>query len=186
LRRGGNLCRTAFLGGRPTTGGSLVKIGTGTLTLSAVNAYTGATTVNGGVLEVDGSIASPSAVAVNSGATLTGTGTVSATTINNGAALAPGNGTPSTSLAISGSLALQSGAIYLVQVNPSTASFASVTGAATLGGATVNAAFASGSYVSKQYTILTAGAVSGTFGSLVNTNLPSNFLDTPTPISTWH
>jgi uncharacterized protein with beta-barrel porin domain len=40
----------------------------------------------------------------------------------------------------------------------------------------VDAFYANGSYVAKQYTILTAtGAVSGTFASLVNTNLPSNF-----------
>jgi uncharacterized protein with beta-barrel porin domain len=50
-----------------------------------------------------------------------------------------------------------------------------VTGTATLGGATVNAVYANGSYISRQYTILTAsGGVSGTFGSLVNTNLPTN------------
>ena len=36
--------------------------------------------------------------------------------------------------------------------------------------------FAAGTYVAKQYTILTAaGGVSGTFGSVVNTNLPSGF-----------
>jgi hypothetical protein len=64
-----------------------------------------------------------------------------------------------------------------VQINPSTASFASVTGAATLGGATVNAAFASGGYVAKTYKILSAtGGVSGTFApTVVNTNLPTNF-----------
>ena len=77
--------------------------------------------------------------------------------------------------AVGGSLALASGAIYLVQINPATSSFARVTGTATLGGATVNAIYASGSYVAKQYTILAAGSVSGTFGATVNTNLPSGF-----------
>jgi hypothetical protein len=63
-----------------------------------------------------------------------------------------------------------------VQVNPATASFANVTGTATLGGATVNASFAAGTYVAKQYTILKAtGGVSGTFGAVANTNLPANF-----------
>jgi uncharacterized protein with beta-barrel porin domain len=79
-------------------------------------------------------------------------------------------------MSVTGSLALQAGASYMVQVSPATASFASVTGAATLSGATVNANYAAGKYVSKQYTILTASAgISGTFGSLVNTNLPSDF-----------
>ena len=32
------------------TGGALVKIGTGTLTLSGTNTYTGGTTINGGTL----------------------------------------------------------------------------------------------------------------------------------------
>jgi hypothetical protein len=57
--------------------------------------------------------------------------------------------------------------------------FAHVTGTATLGDATVNVNFAPGSHVAKQYTILTAtGGVSGTFGSLVNSNLPSGFKST--------
>jgi len=79
-------------------------------------------------------------------------------------------------MTVSGSLAFQSGAQYLVQINPATASFATVTGAATPGGATVNAIFANGSYIAKKYIILTAaGGVNGTFGTLVNTNLPANF-----------
>ncbi|WP_249164636.1 autotransporter domain-containing protein [Bradyrhizobium jicamae] len=110
------------------------------------------------------------------GGTLAGTGTLSSINVNKGGTLSPGTG-PGTAMTITGNLAFQSGAIYLVQLNPSTSSFANVTGTAALSGATVNAVFAGGNYVSKQYTILTAsGGVSGTFAlNIVNTNLPANF-----------
>ncbi|WP_244562149.1 autotransporter outer membrane beta-barrel domain-containing protein [Bradyrhizobium lablabi] len=157
-------------------GGPLIKTGAGTLILSNANTYIDPTFVNGGTLVVDGSIATSSLTTVNSGATLSGTGTVGPTTITGGGILAPGNAfNPTGVLAVTGNLAFQSGAVYLVQVTPSAAARTSVSGTAGLGGATVNAVFANGSYISKQYTILTAAGVSGTFGSLVNTNLPANF-----------
>jgi fibronectin-binding autotransporter adhesin len=135
--------------------GAFQQIGTGTTILTGNNTYTGSTTVNAGTLVVNGSIAN-SAVTVNTGAILAGTGTVGPTTINNGGAFAPGN-SPGT-MTVAGNLAFQSGALYLVQVNPSNASSTNVIagGSATLAG-TVGAAFAPGSYVSRMYTILSAG-----------------------------
>jgi autotransporter-associated beta strand protein len=155
--------------------GSLTKIGGGVLTLTGTNTYSGATSVDAGTLFVNGSIGD-SAVTVNSGATLAGIGTVGPTTINSGGIFAPGT-SPGT-MTVQGNLAFQSGALYLVQVNPSTASSANVTagGSATLAG-TVNAVFAAGSYVSRTYTILSAaGGLNGTtFNNLTTTNLPAGF-----------
>jgi uncharacterized protein with beta-barrel porin domain len=150
------------------------KNGTSIWTLTGTNAGALTWAVDGGTLALNGSMANAT-VTVNNGGTLGGTGVVGAITVNAGGILVPGNGTPGTSMTLS-SLALTSGAQYLVDINPTTSSSANVTGAATLGGATVNAMFANGGYVSKQYTILTAGSVSGTFNAAtVNTNLPSGF-----------
>jgi T5SS/PEP-CTERM-associated repeat protein/autotransporter-associated beta strand protein len=155
--------------------GSFQQNGTGTTVLTGNNTYSGATAVNAGTLFVNGSIAN-SAVTVNSGATLAGIGTVGPTTINSGGIFAPGT-SPGT-ITVQGNLAFQSGAFYLVQVNPSTASSTNVTagGSASLAG-TVNAAFAAGSYVSRTYTILSAaGGLNGTtFNALTTTNLPAGF-----------
>jgi autotransporter-associated beta strand protein/T5SS/PEP-CTERM-associated repeat protein len=154
----------------------LEKIGAGALVLSAANTYSGPTTVSAGTLVVTGSIAS-SLVTVNNGGILTGTGTVGAATINAGGTFAPGSGTAGSSMTVAGNLAFQSGALYVVQVNPATASSASVIagGSAALAG-TVSAVFASGSYVSRTYTILSAaGGRTGAFNALTTTNLPAGF-----------
>ena len=67
--------------GTITGDGSVIKTGSGTLTLSGINSYTGPTIVNAGALIVDGWIAPSSLTTVQAGALLTGTGTVGATTI---------------------------------------------------------------------------------------------------------
>jgi autotransporter-associated beta strand protein len=137
--------------------GSLVKVGLGTLILSGTNFYTGTTDINGGALFVSGSIASSSLTSVNNGGTLAGTGTVGNTQVNNGGIFAPGSGTPGSSIMIAGNLAFASGALYLIQVNPSAASFANVTGIASLAG-DVKVVFAPGGYTPRSYLILHSAA----------------------------
>src|SRR5262249_18546682 len=157
------------------TGGSLVKVGSGILTLSGTNTYTGTTTVNAGALVVNGSIAPSSLTTVNSGAILLGGGTVGSTVVNAGGFLVPGPvGTPGM-MTVAGDLTIQRNAFYVVQVNPLTASRTNVSGTASLDG-TVAAVFFPGIYLARSYTILTAdNRRTGRFEDLETFGLPRNF-----------
>ena len=177
FRLGGtaNASLDVFFIGRQYRGfGNFQKTGSSIWTLTGTNNAVMPWAINAGTLAVNATMVN-SIMTANSGGTLAGTGTVGTAQINAGGIFAPGSGAPGSSMAVAGTLAFQSAALYLVQINPTTASFANVTGAAALGGATVNASFAAGTYVAKQYTILTAGSVNGMFGAVVNTNLPAGF-----------
>ncbi len=62
-----------------------------TLTLSGVSTYTGATNVTAGSLVVNGSISNSVLTTVSSGATIAGSGTVGAITVQSGGFINPGN-----------------------------------------------------------------------------------------------
>ena len=68
LTTGGNNATTAFAGVISGSGGSLTKVGTGTMTLSGTNTYSGATNLNGGTLSI-GADANLGAVPGSIGAT---------------------------------------------------------------------------------------------------------------------
>jgi autotransporter-associated beta strand protein len=148
-----------------TTGpGSLEKVGTGMLTLSGPNTYTGTTVVNGGFLDVEGSIAPSLLLTVNAGGALTGAGIDGNTTIAAGGIFLPGNGF-GTSTQVQGNLAFQSGALYLVQLNSTSSTFANVTGTASAGGS-VGVALDPNAIVMKKYMILQAAGVGGAFSGV--------------------
>jgi len=149
--------------------GGLVMSGGGAEQLSGKSHYTGATTVNGGLLSVDGDISSSSLTTVNAGGTLGGNGTVGNTLINGGT-LSPGDSIGL--LHVNGNLAFTTAATYLVQVSQPSSDRTNVTGTAALAG-TVQVVSSDGTYRFNQpYTILTAnGGLGGTqFNSLALPN----------------
>ena len=161
------------------SGNGAVNVLAGTTILTANNTYTGATTINGGALIVNGSIASSSLTTVNSGAALLGSGTVGSTVVNAGGFLVPGPvGTPGT-MTVTGNLAFQSGAFYVVQVNPTTASNTNVSGTASLAGHRGGHLCAGQLYGAQLYDFDSRGGRTGTFDALATSGLPAGFQAQP-------
>jgi fibronectin-binding autotransporter adhesin len=96
---------------------ALLKTGSGTAVLSGSNTYTGQTTVSEGTLTVNGSLANGAAatdVVVQSGASLSGSGTISgALGVSSGGTLAPGAGV---GILTTGSVGLASSATFSIEI----------------------------------------------------------------------
>ncbi len=154
--------------GNPTYTGTeswaVSLIGPGTVLLSGNNMYSGPTEVQAGALYVDGSITSPTSVAL--GATLGGTGTIVGTVTNRGV-LAPGKFESVGTLTIRGNLSQRPGATLLIRASPGQSSRTNISGTATLAGALVVAPVP-GLYDERtSYTIVSADdGVSGGFDSI--------------------
>lgn len=94
----------------------LTKTGTGTQTLSGVNTYTGATSINAGSMIVNGSLGN-SAVNVAAGADLGGSGSISGPVTINGS-LSPGN-SPGV-LTVDNDLTLNTGSSFVFELTGNT------------------------------------------------------------------
>src|SRR5471030_1426007 len=154
--------------------GSLVKSGAGRLMLTGDNTYRGATTVNGGLLSVNGSLAST--VTVNDSGTLGGSGRIGALTANAGGTVAPGNSIGT--LQVSGNVTFAPGSTYAVELSPTSSDRIVAGGMATVSGATVSLSLENSptllsarqvqSLLGHQYDILqAAGGIQGQFGAVL-------------------
>jgi autotransporter-associated beta strand protein len=157
-----------------STGGTLHKVGDGTLTLRGANTYTGATAVIGGTLLINGnqSLATGAVSVSNSGSTLGGIGTIGgAVTVYSGASLAPGNGGHANGALSVPSVTLASGAYFKVDLNGWYAGsgydqLIVRSGGATISGSHLVITVGAGLYMGETFTILnkqSSGAVTGTF-----------------------
>jgi outer membrane autotransporter protein len=166
---GGNGLSTTVEGVISGIGGSLDKVGAGTLTLTGNNTYTGITLIDGGILSVNGSIAA-SNVFVDAGGTLGGNGIVGPTTVNSGGIVAPGNSIGT--LTVAGDIAFHPGSIYQMVVNAAGQTDLIVATTAHLTGGTVQVLPLVGAYgMTTQYVIVqTTGGVTGTFSNVTSSS----------------
>lgn len=145
----------------PSTSSTLMKTGAGTQKLSGANTYTGLTTVQEGILVVNGSLVGD--VLINSLGTLKGNGTIGGTLTNTGI-VSPGESIGTLTV---GNYINNNG-IYAVEVNElGQSDLIDASGTATLNGGTVVVSSSNGLFRFQQpYTIVTAeGGVEGAFTS---------------------
>ncbi len=153
-------------------GNSLTKVGTGTLTLTNENTYSGSTQVKGGKLLVantTGSATGSGAVTVDSSAVLGGSGFVEGiVSVKNGGAIEPGN--PVGNLTINNDLTFEEGSKLTIDIDKSTATndklVLAASKALTISGSLsinlLNGAFA----VGDEFTIISCDNISGQFVSI--------------------
>ncbi|RDJ21919.1 autotransporter domain-containing protein [Bosea caraganae] len=178
LALGGDSSSTVFAGAFTDTG-SFRKQGAGTFTLSGTSAI-GPSTVAGGVLLVDGDLAG--SLAVESSATLGGTGNVGSVVVGAGGALSAGGGsTPVGTLTIDGDLTTGNGSILNYDLatpngGGSPNDLVQVNGNLALNGGTVNVATTAPGFLPGSYTLISyTGTLSGSAAAMSLGTMPDGF-----------
>ncbi|HGM5456846.1 TPA: autotransporter outer membrane beta-barrel domain-containing protein [Serratia marcescens] len=168
------LCGLDFWNNDISGHGGLTKQGIGTLVLTGNNTYAGPTLVNQGRLAVNGSVTS--AVSVQNGGIVGGSGTVGSLTARQGGTVAPGNSIGT--LNVAGNVSFEPGSRYAVEVGANGQSDRiQSSGSATIGGGEVAVTLENSpnlltqsevrSLLGQQYTILSAQqGVSGQFDAV--------------------
>lgn len=155
-------------GGTISMDSALIKEGSGTVIFPApvVQTVNGTTTINDGILQVDGTLVGTGSVLVNGGGTLGGSGTVNQDVAVNGT-IAPGSGGIGT-LTVGGNVTMNSGSTLSIEITPSSNDQLALSGTYTID---PNATFffdpLPGSYpTGESYTVVQGGVIAGQFGAI--------------------
>ncbi|WP_153101960.1 autotransporter domain-containing protein [Paraburkholderia hayleyella] len=151
------------------SGGTLLKTGSGALTLNGINTYTGGTNIAQGMLTI-GDITHLNAstagdVQVSAAGTLRGYGAVGGSVVNQGLVWP---GSPTGTLSVGGNYQQGANGTLQIDVSPTSASQLKVGGSAALGG-TLSLLYAPGTYRTISYQIVSSQGLSGDFSN-VSTN----------------
>jgi autotransporter-associated beta strand protein len=154
------------LGGDISGTGSLVKAGTGALTLSGANAYSGGTIVSNGALIVEGSMGPGNVAVATSNATFAFAGALAGALSSSGD-VKPGTNALGTLAVSNGYTQAASGTLSLGIAGPTNFGVLDVAGAASLGGA-LEVSLANGFVPAstQSFRLVTAGSIAGSFAML--------------------
>lgn len=165
---------TSFTFDGTISAGSLNKVGSGRMTLTKSNTYSGGTTITSGVLiasNTTGSATGNGGVIVKDGAALSGTGTITgAVTVQSGGSLLPGFLTTIGTLNINNGVTFQQGALFHVDLDASTSASDVLnlpTKTLLLQNATLQVFRRGGVYAAgNTFKIINASAITGTFDAI--------------------
>ncbi|MDW5312493.1 autotransporter domain-containing protein [Rhizobium sp. PL01] len=137
-------------------------------TFSNSGTVNGTASVTGGTFINQGTVTGT--IDVFDGGLLSGSGVAGGLSVNAGGILAPGPGIET--LAVNGNLTFQSGSTYEADIDATGLSDrVNASGALVIAGGTLDIKAASGTYgLTNDYTLLTAGSVSGTFDKIAGNN----------------
>lgn len=149
--------------------GTFAQMGGGTTILTAMNTYTGATTVMAGTLQVDGSIVPSGSVLVNAAGTLQGSGAVASITVASGSTLSPGAGKGNVGqLSVSGNATLGASSNLQIDTGSKGTDMLSVSGTLNSGGTVTFNAYSTPHYGDSAI-FASASAINGSFASIPDT-----------------
>jgi autotransporter-associated beta strand protein len=166
--------RNITLAGPISGAGGLTKVGAGRLTLTAANTFSGAASLNAGVLDVDGTLGTGGDLSVNSGATLTGDGSINRQVVlNSGGTIQPGSATPDSTLTAS-SVTWNGGGSLAYTLDATSNHIAIATNLAKGGVGPFNFAFTPGGGLAagQSYTLATFGSTDFSVADFSYTGLP--------------